>query len=114
MNEKRQKGLPMYPGSKKLYTFLTILIMLESLAIIAQAYFLARAITALFESIPMFDVISDIGFFFVAFILRYILSHIQTALAEKYALETAAMLRESVFHTYFHQTRSEEHTAQLQ
>lgn len=104
MNEKRQKGLPMYPGSKKLYTFLTILIMLESVAIIAQAYFLARAITALFESTPMFDVISDIGFFFVAFILRYILSHIQTALAEKYALQTAAMLRESVFHTYFHQT----------
>lgn len=104
MNEKRQKGLPMYPGSKKLYTFLTILIMLESVAIIAQAYFLARAITALFESTPMFDVIADIGFFFVAFISRYILSHIQTALAEKHALQTAAMLRESVFYTYFHQT----------
>src|SRR5699024_11388928 len=100
MNEKRQKGLPMYPGSKKLYTFLTILIMLESVAIIAQAYFLAGAITALFESTPMFDVISDIGFFFVAFILGCILSHIQTALAEIYALHKDAMLRESVVRMY--------------
>src|SRR5690625_432695 len=102
MTEKRKKGLPMYPGAVPLYICLTILIIGESIAIIAQAYFLARAITNLFERIPIVDVVSDIGFFFVAFLIRYVLSHIQSAFAEKHAIKTATMLRESVFHTYFH------------
>lgn len=102
MTEKRQKGLPMYPGSIKLYLILILLIIGESIAIIAQAYFLARAITNLFERMPINDVVTDIGFFFVAFLIRYLLTHVQSAAAEKYAIKTATMLRESVFHTYFH------------
>lgn len=102
MNEKRQKGLPMYPGAKKLYTFLTICIIGETIATIAQAYFLARAITHLFARTPLDDVIIYIGLFFIAFIIRYILSHIETALAENHALQTTKHLRETLFHTYFH------------
>lgn len=102
MTEKRQKGLPMYPGAFKTYSMLTISIMIESIAIIAQAYFLARAITNLFDRLPISDVVAPIGFFFVAYIIRYLFSHIQAAVAEKYAIKTATMLREKVFHTYFH------------
>lgn len=106
MTKKRQKGLPGYPGSRKLYTLLSFIIIGESIAIIAQAYYLARAITNLFDRTPIGEVFSDIGFFFVAFIIRYLLAHIQTAVAEKYAMKTATELREKVFHTYFHQTSS--------
>ena len=102
MAKKREKGLPMYPGSIKLYMMLIVLIIGESIAIIAQAYYLARAITNLFERMPIGDVFTDIGFFFVAFIIRYLLTHVQSALAEHHAIKTATMLRESVFHTYFH------------
>lgn len=104
MNEKRQKGLPMYPGATKTYSFLTLFIILESIAIIAQAFFLARAITDLFNSLPISDIFTSIGLFFIAYMARYILSHIQAAIAEKFALETTTMLREKVFHTYFNQS----------
>lgn len=102
MTEKRQKGLPFYPGAIKTYSMLTVCIIGESIAIIAQAYFLARAITNLFDRLPIGDVIAPIGFFFVAYIIRYVLTHIETAVAEKFALDTATLLREQVFHTYFH------------
>lgn len=101
MAEKRQKGLPKYPGSIQLYMYITIFIIGESIAIIAQAYFLARAITNLFERMPFAEVSADIGFFFISFLIRYLFTHIQAALSEKHALKTATMLRESVFHTYF-------------
>lgn len=106
MTDKRQKGLPMYPGAIKIYSFLTFFIIGESIAIIAQAYFLARAITNLFESVPIGDVFASIGLFFIAYMVRYVLSHVQAAIAEKFALQTATMLREKVFHTYFNQAAS--------
>lgn len=102
MNTRRQKGLPMYPGAVKTYSGLTLLIIGESIAIIAQAYFLARAITSLFDRLPIDEVFTYIGVFFLAYVLRYLLSHGQAAIAEKFALETATTLRESVFHAYFH------------
>src|SRR5699024_7926113 len=75
---KRKKGLPTYPGSRMLHVFLSILIILESMTIIAQATFLARAITLLFERTPLTDVLHEIAFFFISFIIRYVLTHIQT------------------------------------
>lgn len=106
MTEKRQKGLPMYPGAIKTYSFLTFFIIGESIAIIAQAYFLARAITNLFDRMPISDAFASIGLFFIAYMIRYVLSHVQAAIAEKFALQTATMLREKVFHTYFNRPAS--------
>ncbi|MFD2132574.1 thiol reductant ABC exporter subunit CydD [Pseudogracilibacillus auburnensis] len=106
MNEKRQKGLPNYPGSFLTHSLLTILIIGEAVAIIAQAFFLARAITFLFQRMPIGDVVTDIGFFFAAFIIRYVLTHIEVAIAERYAINTARMLRGKLLHRYFHQNLS--------
>src|SRR5699024_4013052 len=101
--KKRQKGLPLYPGYLATYSLLTILIIIETVAVIAQAFFLARAITFLFQKMPIQDVFIDIGFFFLAFIIRYIISQSEIAVAEKYSENVGTYLREKLLYRYFHQ-----------
>ncbi|WP_240377104.1 thiol reductant ABC exporter subunit CydD [Bacillus piscicola] len=101
MKKQRVKKLPNYPGSLKTHSLLTIFILCEAVAIIAQAYFLARAITFLFDRMPIGEVIPDIGFFFVAFVIRYLITHIEMAAADKYAAKSAQMLRDRLMQTYF-------------
>lgn len=101
--KKRQKGLPLYPGYLATYSLLTILIIIETVAVIAQAFFLARAITFLFQKMPIQDVFFDIGFFFLAFIVRYIISQAQIAVAEKYSKNVGTYLRKKLLYRYFHQ-----------
>ncbi|HEX6594693.1 MAG TPA: thiol reductant ABC exporter subunit CydD [Bacillota bacterium] len=98
---KRKKGLPSYPGSRLLHVVLSILIVLESIAIIAQATFLARAITLLFERTPISNVFTEITFFFISFVIRYSLQHLQTYIAENYAEKTTSRLRNSLVKAYF-------------
>ncbi|MBU5466827.1 thiol reductant ABC exporter subunit CydD [Virgibacillus sp. MSJ-26] len=100
---KRKKGLPSYPGSRKLYASLTILIIFETIGIIAQAYFLARAITLLFDRVPLNDTAPYIALFFLAFILRHALSHFQEYLTENYAQKTSTNLRKKLVKAYFRQ-----------
>lgn len=101
MKQKRKKGLPTYPGSGLVHSILTLLILGEAVAVIAQAYYLARAITFLFQGIPIVEVLADIGFFFIAFVIRYIISHIETAVAERFAATSAKLLRDELMHVYF-------------
>src|SRR5699024_12696939 len=72
-----------------------------TLAVIAQAFFLARAITFLFQRMPIGDVITDIGFFFVAFVLRYILEHMERLVAERYAAMSINKLRNELVERFF-------------
>lgn len=102
MENKRQKGLPTYPGYKKTYSVFTLLITMETMTIIAQSYFLARAITYLFQRTPIEDVLFYIGFFFTAFIFRYIIGQLQMLIAEKYSLHVSTYLREKLLYEYFH------------
>lgn len=101
--KKRQKGLPVYPGYLSTYSLLTIFILIETAAVIAQAFFLARAITFLFQKMPIQDVFFDIGFFFLAFLLRYIISQAEIAVAEKYSKSVGTYLREKLLYRYFHE-----------
>src|SRR5690625_193992 len=101
MKEKRAKGLPMYPGAFKTYTILSLLILGEAVFVIAQAFYLARAITFLFQGQLLSEVTVDIGLFFVAFILRYLITHVEQIVAEKYASETAKNLRDRIIKSYF-------------
>lgn len=106
MKQQRAKKLPSYPGSTALYGVLTVLILGETIAIIAQAYFLARAITFLFQRMPITDLWVDIGLFFVAFVIRHILAQIEMSVAEKYATKTATKLRNDLVKMYFQQNIS--------
>src|SRR5699024_12516257 len=93
----------MYAGAVSLYSWLILVLLGESVAIIAQAYFLASAITQLFDGAGFEAVITDIIFFLGSFALRYILQHTAAHLSERHALETARHDRESLFQTYFYQ-----------
>lgn len=106
MEKKRTKKLPDYPGSVRTHSLLTLLIIGEAAAVIAQAYFLARAITFLFERVPVRDVITDIGFFFVVFVVRYLITHIEMAVADRYAAASAKMLRNQLMQAYFQRSIS--------
>ncbi|MEJ8777470.1 thiol reductant ABC exporter subunit CydD [Pseudogracilibacillus sp. ICA-222130] len=103
MKNKRQKGLPMYPGALSTYSLLTCFIFIEVGLIIAQSIYLARAITLLFQKTPIEDVFIDIGFFFIAFILRYIVTHIEGIIAQKHSDHVSTYLREKLLYQYFHQ-----------
>lgn len=101
MKKQRAKKLPDYPGSLRAYSLLALLITFEAAAVIAQAFFLARAITLLFERMPVGEIITDIGFFFVAFVIRYLITHIEMAVSERYASRSAQKLRDQLIQAYF-------------
>src|SRR5690625_5131434 len=98
---KRKKGLPTYPGRRKLYILLSVLTAIEAISIIAQAVFLARAVTLSPERVPLGETISSIGLFLLAFVLRYALSHLQKYITEKYAQTTSTNLRKNLVKAYF-------------
>lgn len=100
---KRKKGLPSYPGSIKLYITLSLLIIIETISIIAQAVFLARAITLLFDRNPLADASIYIMLFLATFTTRYIISHLQEYLTEIYAQKTTSHLRKKLVNAYFDQ-----------
>lgn len=97
---KRQKGLPNYPGSKISYILLGSLSILEAIGTIAQAIFLARAITYLFKGQALTDVITDFLFFFIAFTLKHCISLLQQYVAEKFAERIGKKLRAELIQTY--------------
>src|SRR5699024_5918303 len=63
--------------------------------------FLARAITLLFERVPLSETLSSIGLFLLAFVIRYALSHLQKYITEKYAQTTSSNLRKNLVKAYF-------------
>src|SRR5699024_4110307 len=71
--------------------------------IIAQSIYLARTMTLLFQKMPIEDVFIDIGFFFITFILRYILTHVEGIIAQKHSDQVSTYLREQLLYQYFHQ-----------
>ncbi len=98
---ERKRGLPNYAGSRSLHIKLTLLITLEALSIIAQAYFLARAITLLFDGNALTTVLIDVVFFLISFAVRYGLEQVQLYLAEAFAEKTGTNLREELMNGYF-------------
>lgn len=102
MDKQRKKGLPVYQGAGKVYSLLIILIIGETIAVIAQAFFLARAITFLFQGMPVGETVTDIGFFFVAFVLRYVFVHMESFIAETYAASSVNIMRNQLVKRFFH------------
>src|SRR5699024_9706288 len=93
---KRQRGLPNHPGSRSLFIIITLLTMVETIAIIAQAVHLATAISSLFEGAALVTQIPRILLFFLMFILRHGITFIKRSLAQRHATKTATMLRKDL------------------
>lgn len=100
--KQRAKGLPMFPGAIKTYAILSFLIIVEGICIIAQAFYLAKAITSLFQGEPIFEITLEIGLFFVAFMLRYIVVHIEERFAQRFARLTVKQLRQKILKKYMY------------
>lgn len=98
---KRKKGLPKFPGSRLLYLFLGFTVLLEACAILAQAIFLGRAITFVFQNEPIALIMRDVGLFLLMFMLRHVLSTAQQLASERFAKRTVTMLRKQLVETYF-------------
>lgn len=98
---KRQKGLPTYPGSRRLYILLGFLSIVEAVSITFQAIFLAKAITNLFNGVLFSDTIINVVYFLIAFLGRHGLTLLQQALAEWFAERMGKELREDLVNAYF-------------
>lgn len=98
---KRRKGLPTHPGSKKLYIIVSIFTLFEAIAVTAQAIFVARAVTSLFEGAQATDVLQEIGFFLLAFLSRQTLALLKRFLAERFAEKMGKDLHEQLIDSYF-------------
>lgn len=98
---ERKKGLPSYPGSRSLYVFLTLLIILEAGTILLQATFLARSVTFLFQGAAIETIVKDMLLFLLFFLVRHALSHVQQLLAERFAMRTTKALRKQLVNSYF-------------
>ncbi|MDM5154493.1 thiol reductant ABC exporter subunit CydD [Bacillus sp. DX1.1] len=98
---KRKRGLPSYPGSRFLYVILSFISIFEALSIIAQAVFLSRTITFLFQGNPVQTVYKEILFFAIAFFVRRILIHVSQFLVERFSERTGLALRKQLIQAYF-------------
>lgn len=97
----RKKGLPSFPRSRIVYGLIGLTTAIEGVAIIAQAIFLARAVTFLFQGAGLTAVRSDIVFFFLAFLLRHLFSFIQRSIAERFSERVGKNLRKNLIRSYF-------------
>ncbi|WP_330949309.1 thiol reductant ABC exporter subunit CydD [Virgibacillus sp. MG-45] len=98
----RKRGLPTGKGSLPFYASLSIMTFLESVLIIAQASFLARAITFLFEGAQIKEIGADAALFLLFFMLRTILGRWKQYTAERFADRYGARLRTKLVSSYFH------------
>lgn len=101
MNNNR--GLPSLPGSKSVYVVLSLFTVLEAMSIIAQAIFIARAVTFLFQGKQLNDLVNDIILFLLAFLLRYFFSYLRQHIAEAFAERVGKNLRKKLLESYFRQ-----------
>lgn len=98
---ERKRGLPKYPGSRKLYFIITSLTIFEAIFTVVQAIFLARAITLFFDRFSVQAVGKSIVFFLLSFLVRHGLTMIKRKSAENFAEKTGIRLREQLIESYF-------------
>ncbi|MCA0991990.1 thiol reductant ABC exporter subunit CydD [Pseudalkalibacillus hwajinpoensis] len=78
---------------KKVLFILTLLTVLQGIAIILQARWLAEAVTRLFEGEALQRIYSVVSLFLIAFIMRHLVKLIMTKVTDRYAAQTAASLK---------------------
>lgn len=98
---KRKKGLPTFPRSRFVYVSLTFIILFGAISIIAQAIFLAKALTTLFEGSSVHEIWKEIGLFLLAFLLRHAFRKIEEMISERFATEVGRDLRKKLTDAYF-------------
>jgi len=95
------RGLLKLPGIRPVLVLASALVLLQAMAIIMQAKWLAQAITALFEGSPVTEQYPVLLLFLAAFAARYALSFWLQLIASRYAEKTGNDLRRQMVEQWF-------------
>ncbi|MCQ6279433.1 thiol reductant ABC exporter subunit CydD [Bacillus sp. EB600] len=95
------KSLFSYTGIKPVLAGLAVLTVLQGFTIIIQAYFLADSISSLFGGDLFRTVTKELAFFFLALVIRQVLTFLKNKIAYRFAVTTSVNLRESVLKKIF-------------
>lgn len=95
------KNLMKYMGIKPVMALLAVLSLLQTMAIILQAVWLAKGISALFAGEPVKEQYGVGLLFLLAFICRHLLGLLQSKVAYRFAAKTAAELRRELMAKLF-------------
>src|SRR5699024_2320480 len=93
---KRQRGLPIHPGSRSLCIIIAVFTIVVTIAIITQPVHLATTISSFFEGAFVYSQVPRMLLFFLMFILRHGISFVKRTLAQRHATKTATMLRKDL------------------
>lgn len=94
------KNLFLYKDSKKTFVLIGILTVLQSLAIIAQAGFLAKAIITVYEGAG-FSALPFFAMFFLAHVFRHFLQWLKSRIAYRFADQTSFQLQNDLVEKLF-------------
>jgi ATP-binding cassette subfamily C protein CydD len=95
------KSLFSYTGIKPVLAGLTMLTVVQGIMIIIQAYFLADSISSLFGGDLFRNVIQKLAIFFLALVIRQVLTFFKKKIAWRFAVNTSVRMRESVLKKLF-------------
>lgn len=95
------KKLLQLPGIKKILGLLAGSSILQAIFIIGQAYGLARSITNLWSGEVIRNQFIWLGLFFVAYVLRHLMTYLREQVLEDYAYEQARGLRSQLLTKIF-------------
>lgn len=95
------KKLLQLPGIKKILGLLVGSSILQAIFIIGQAYGLARSITNLWSGEVIRNQFIWLGLFFVAYVLRHLMTYLREQVLEDYAYEQARGLRSQLLTKIF-------------
>lgn len=98
---KNKQKISQYDGVKPLSLILGTLTILQSICIILQAVWLAEAITALFNGVPIENVAKSITYFLLAFLARHLLTMMRQKIAYRYAESIGTKTRKQLLETLF-------------
>lgn len=95
------KNLLQYDGSKRVIAIVGALTVAQTVAIIAQALFLAKAITQMFHGASFTDVSVSFALFFLAYVIRHSLQWAKERVSYRFAERTAHAFREQLVEQIF-------------
>lgn len=88
-------------GVKPVLLLLSVLTLLQSLAIVLAAVGLAAAIAALFAGEPLREQTGNMGLFLLAFLVRQLMAFMQQRVAYRFAARTGMAMRKRLLHKLF-------------
>ncbi|MFP3842728.1 thiol reductant ABC exporter subunit CydD [Priestia filamentosa] len=95
------RNLMAYKGIKRVLALVSLGVLLQTIAIIFQAKWLAEAITSLFNGKSLTSQIETIGYFIVAFLARHLCSLLIKKILYKFGETTVTELRSALLQSIF-------------